>query len=198
MDIGGIVLAGGKSKRIGENKCLLTLNDHTLLQIVADTLSVLCKEVIVVTKEPQVYVSTGLTIVAEEDKRQLPLIGLLTGLENSNYEINLVAACDMPFIHPDSLRILIDNISGNDAVLPVVNDKSEPLHALYSKTCIPFIKTCIEKRELKMTSFLDKTKVNYLNQSLFESHDPELLSFYNINTKEDYQRAIEIERCSKE
>jgi molybdopterin-guanine dinucleotide biosynthesis protein A len=198
MDIGGIILAGGKAKRIGKNKCMLTLNDHTLLQIVAETLSVLCKEVIVVAKKPEPYSSTGLAVIVEDDERQLPLIGLLAGLESSNYEKYLVAACDMPFIHPDSLRILVDCSDRYDAVLPVIGDRVEPLHALYSRSCIPFIKESLVKGDLKLTSFLEKANVKYIKQNLFESHDPELLSFYNINTDADYRKALEIEQGSKE
>ena len=116
--------------------------------------------------------------------------GIFTGLSAADGDWGLVVACDMPFLNPDLLRSLLDLKDGHDAVVPVVDGRPEPVHAAYSKACLPHIEARLKARDLKIARFFDEVRVRYLSQEEIERLDPDHLSFFNVNTQEDLDRAL--------
>ena len=90
----------------------------------------------------------------------------------------------MPFLKIDLLKFIISETDGSDAVIPMVRGFVEPLHAIYSKRCLPAIKNCLENEDLRIKSFFSKVKCKYIPENKIKRYDPSLLSFLNLNTPE--------------
>ena len=122
--------------------------------------------------------------------------GIYTGLEAAGSDWALVVACDLPFISPPLLRYLAGQRrrDGVDAVVPVIGDRPEPTHALYSRRCLPAIRARLNAGQLKAAGFLDDVAVRYLNETELRRYDPQLLSFFNINCPRDLARARALAR----
>jgi molybdopterin-guanine dinucleotide biosynthesis protein A len=118
-----------------------------------------------------------------------PLAGVYTGLVHSSNFHNLAVACDMPFLNLDLLRYMFDQSQGFDAVVPRIGDYKEPLHAVYTKDCLLPMERLLEEGNLKIMDFLDLASVRYVDKDEIEQFDSEHLSFFNINTKADLERA---------
>ena len=191
-----IILAGGKNTRIGTNKTFIQLpKGETILQ---DTLNVLQKifpEIIIVTNQKEVYLSYGscgkfnVQVVEDLIKESGPLGGIFTGLCYSVSKHNFVVACDMPFIKPALIRLLLKERKTYDVVIPEIDGEVEPLFALYSKNCIPVMFERLQKRSLKIREVVDKLRVKKIEASKIDRLDPQHLSFFNINTEEDLKEA---------
>ena len=117
------------------------------------------------------------------------LIGIFTGLVHSANFLNLVVACDMPFLNLDLLRYMVDISPGFDVVIPRIGDQMEPLHAVYSRNCLGPMEKQIKQGNLKITGFFDSLKVKYVGKEELDRFDPERLSFFNINTEADLKKA---------
>lgn len=134
-NITGIILAGGKSSRIGSDKGFLLLNNKTFIQHIIEAMQPLVDEVIIVSNNAD-YDIYNLKRVDDLIKNAGPLAGVYTGLHHSNTENNLVLSCDVPLINTDTLKKLTDNIEGNvDVIQLESNSKTMPLIALYKKHC---------------------------------------------------------------
>lgn len=187
-----IVLAGGKGDRLGRDKTLEPIGKDTMLQRVVDRLSLVCEDIVIVIAPGQrkPSLSTEARVAVDLYPGKGALGGIYTGLETSESFYNLVVACDMPFLNPSLLRYIIRVSPGFDAVVP--RDKEgrlEPLHALYSKNCLPPIYRQIQEDKLKIDGFIGQVKVRYVEESEIGEIDPERLSFFNINTVDDLARA---------
>jgi molybdopterin-guanine dinucleotide biosynthesis protein A len=117
------------------------------------------------------------------------LIGIYTGLVHSANFLNLAVACDMPFLNLDLLRYMVNISPGFDVVIPRIGDQMEPLHAVYSRNCLGPMEKLIKQGNLKVTGFFDSVKVKYIEKEELDRFDPERLSFFNINTEADLERA---------
>ncbi|RJQ32611.1 MAG: molybdenum cofactor guanylyltransferase [Actinobacteria bacterium] len=185
----GIILAGGQSSRL-KNKCLLKLDDKTLIEIAANSLSSLCSEVLIVTKKPNDFDAIpGVRLVKEEEQKQGPLLGLSNGLANASNDYSFVVACDMPFLNADVLQLIAKESYGYDVCVPQVCGRLQPLHAVYHRNCLAMTNKAIKRGEYKVTSFYSEAKVNYVNEDKVNQLDPGLLSFFNINTVKDFLKA---------
>jgi molybdopterin-guanine dinucleotide biosynthesis protein A len=98
-------------------------------------------------------------------------------------------ACDMPFIKPALIRLLLRERKTYDVVIPEIDGEVEPLFAVYSKNCIPVMFECLQKRSLKIREVIGKLHVRKIGASKIDRLDPQHLSFFNINTEEDLRRA---------
>ena len=189
----GIVLAGGRSRRLGRDKAVETIAGQSLIARVLDSLSHVAQELVVVVND-------------HERARELPLPdsvvtavdiypdtgslgGIFTGLTASSNRWGIVVACDMPFLNLDLLEHLLAFREGHDLVVPVIDHRPEPTHAAYSKVCLPAIETRLRANDLKIAKFFDDVRAKYISQRRVEEIDPGGLSFFNINTEEDLTRA---------
>lgn len=190
--ISGIILAGGLGRRLGyKNKALLILGGKSIADYVIDALSEVTENILLITNAPDEFVQFNLPMLSDIFPNSGPLGGIYSGLKNSKTSYNLVVACDMPFIKSCLFRFLINNIDDNDIVIPVTNDGYHPLCAIYSKNCIEPIEHLIGLGELKVTNLFSYVKVKKVK---FPDSDPDcdLKVFYNINTYEDYIRAVSL------
>lgn len=198
MDIGCIALAGGKSTRLGRNKLDEIVGGQTLFERVISVLATFNTEIIVVTSKdislPPIANHPELKIVNDIYPGMGSLGAIYTGLYFSTRHLNLVVACDMPFLNTGLLSYMIDISSDYDLVAYNKDDRPELLHALYSKNCLTPMKSMIEQGKLRIIGILPYIKTRYLDPEEIEHFERGYLSFFNINTQVELDRAREIAR----
>jgi molybdopterin-guanine dinucleotide biosynthesis protein A len=196
LDISCIVLAGGKGLRLGRDKALEVVDNRNLLQRVLSQLSSFSNDIIIVTTRDKVpsqpIGDSGFRIVADAYPGKGALVGLGTGLAASNSWYNLVVACDMPFLNQALLRYMIELSAGFDLVVPRLGELVEPLHAVYAKSCLAPIERLLEQGNLRIIDLFDLVKVRYVEAEEIDRFDPKHLSFFNINTKADLEKAEQL------
>ncbi len=193
MEMTAIVLAGGKSLRLGRSKALEITGGKSLIERVIEQLRQLSSQILIATSREQVDlpVSDEVEILVDILPGKGPLGGIYAGLLASQSSHSIVVACDMPFLNTKLLRYLVGLSRGFDAVVPRLSKgKAEPLHAIYSRTCINIIRAQLERDQLQVESFFDKVRVRYVEQAECQRLDPQLLSFFNVNYQSDLDRAI--------
>jgi molybdopterin-guanine dinucleotide biosynthesis protein A len=195
LTITSIVLAGGLSSRLGREKHLEKLAGKSLIERVMSQLSSLSSEIFLVISRKQARTSSQ-SCMHPEAKTVVDLYpgkgslgGIYTGLTYSNSFHNLVVACDMPFLNPALLRYMISCSPGFDVVIPRIGDNIEPLHAIYSRNCVKPMEERLKQGNLRIAGFFDSVKVRYIEKEEIERFDPEHLSFFNINTQADLEKA---------
>ncbi len=187
-----IILAGGKSSRLGRSKALQIIEGKSLIQRVVDRLAILSTEIIVVTAHGEaIPCSSAVRIktVADIYSVKGSLVGIYSGLIASSSLRAVVVGCDMPFLSVGLLEYMTQICSTFDVVVPRIKDKLEPLCAVYSKSCLVPIQELLEQNELMITKFFSVVKVKYVEEDEINSFDPEHLSFFNINSQDDLERA---------
>ena len=198
MDIGSIVLAGGKGLRLGHEKALETVGNKSLIQWVVFSLSFFNSDIIIVTAKeqvpPQFIGYPKLKIVTDTYPGKGPLGGIYTGLAASDSFYNLVVACDMPFLNQDLLDYMIQISTGFDLVVPRLGNMIEPLHAVYSKGCLAPIECLLKQGNLSIRELFTLVRVRYVEATEINRFDPKHLSFFNVNTEADLETAREIAR----
>jgi len=191
-----IILAGGRGLRLGRNKAFIELGGENLLQRIISRLSFIGGDIIIVVAEDgQLFQKTGnkkVSIVKDIYPAKGPLIGIYSGLVNSNSPFNFVAACDMPLLNKELITYLLEVSTGFDITIPRLGKLVEPLHAVYSKNCLWAIGKLIVDNSLKVDRLLDMVKVRYVEKEEIDDIDPEHLSFFNVNTKTDLDTAKEL------
>ena len=196
LNISCIVLAGGKGLRLGRDKVQEVVGSSNLLQRVVSQLGSFNNDIIVVTASgkslSQFSGYPRFRIVTDIYPGRGALGGIYTGLAVSNSLYNLVVACDMPFLNQALLRYMIQISSGFDLVVPRVGDLVEPLHAVYSKSCLAPIEGLLDRGELRVSALFGLVKVRYVEADEIDSFDPKHLSFLNINTKADLAMARQL------
>ena len=202
MEISCIILAGGKSVRLGHDKVIERLGNSTLLEKVISRIDSFSKEIVIVTAEERTFSKlTGnpkVKTVCDILPGRGSLGGIYTGLVTSNSFHNLVIAADMPFLNRELLAYMAEVADGFDFVIPQMGSFYEPLHAIYSKKCINPIETLIKKDRRVIIELFDYVKVRYVEAKEIDRFDPQHLSFFNINTLEDLKLAKEIADGDKE
>lgn len=198
METSCIVLAGGKSLRLGYDKVLETIGNTSLLERVISRVSLLSSEVIIVTaNEPtnlELVDYPKLRILSDIYPGKGPIGGIYTGLATSTSFYNLVVASDMPFLNQNLLHYMIQLSANFDLVVPRVGNLVEPLHAVYTKKCLATIEQMIKQDKLSVNQLFHLVKTRYVETEEIERFDPKHLSFFNINTKADLKRARELAR----
>lgn len=196
--ITGLVLAGGKSTRMGTDKALLKLNNLTLMQHSLGKLKRLFKEIMVSINTQGKYSHDNIKEVSDVYPNCGPLGGIHAGLKEAEYEWMFVTACDMPFWEAPLVDELVKQRNGYNAVVPVLNNKTEPLFALYNKTCLPLIENNLKKNKYKVTDMFPNLNVNYFDtEHLLNNGIITNSTFMNINTLPEYNAILE-EFISKE
>lgn len=180
----GIILAGGKSSRFGENKAFADFNNQRLIERTVDLLGKVFSKVYIVTNNPREYEYLGAEIVVDVFKECGPLGGIHAGLLASDSGHNFVAACDMPFLNIDLLNDLRQVAEEYDLVVPEFGGKLQMLHALYSRNCLPFIEEQLSANNLKLSDLLSGVNSKVIESKGFGR------PFLNINTQADYREAL--------
>jgi molybdopterin-guanine dinucleotide biosynthesis protein A len=184
-----IILAGGKSIRMGRDKAFLKIDKIPLIKRQVRLLKRHFKKIFIVTNSPRKYRRLkGIKVVSDIAAGQGPIGGILSGLSASRDHYNFVVACDMPFISPDLIKYMRRNSSGYDVVVPRIGKRYEPLFCIYSKNCIGRIKAFVGKKILKISRFFPEVKVKEIShEEVARFGCPEKI-FMNLNTPKDLFR----------
>lgn len=189
----GIILGGGKSIRFGEDKIFLLWGKGTLLDNQFSKLKPFCQELVLVTNQPQnIHSAANFKVVTDEVPYQGPLGGIIAGLKASASFHNFVVAVDMPFIEKKIIELLIEEAESFDVVIPESGRGLEPLQAIYSKACLEPAERHFNQEDLRIVSFFDEVRVKVVKKKIIDQLDVDHLSFFNINTREDYEKALAI------
>jgi FdhD protein len=185
--VSAVILAGGASTRMGTNKAQLKVGDTTLIERVYRTLAAIFHEVILVTNTPEEYGFIPCRKVADIYPGVGSIAGLHAGLAASCTERIFVAACDMPYLNPDLIRLLCSNPLKADAVVPVNSEGlREPLHAVYAASLLDELQRSIERDDKSILNLLDRIRTTLVTHEEFRSIPGAERSFCNVNTQEEY------------
>ena len=191
----GVILTGGQNKRFsGRNKAFIKVGGLRILDRIFRIFSDLFEEVILVTNSPLLYLEWDVYIVTDLFPVRSALTGIHAGLFFSNYPHAFFSACDTPFLKKELIETIISCIEPKvDIVVPETSAGLEPLCAAYSKKRIPTIEKHLEQNKLKIQNIFKGARVRKIPESRLLKTDPNLSSFFNINTPEDLNRAREMD-----
>ncbi len=181
------IMAGGKSSRMGQDKSFVLFAGQPLIERVLERVQGLGDELVLSTNKPAEYAHLGLPMFADVLPDCGPLGGIYTAVYHARHPHTLVVACDMPWLNPDLLRYMVDLRETADVVVPRWDKYPEPLHALYSKACLPPIKEKLDAGQLKITGFFGQVAVRFVERGEIERWDENGRSFTNVNTPDDLQ-----------
>ncbi len=190
--INAIILAGGKNSRMKKAKAFCEINGRPVIEIIIGKLNGLFSKIIVVTNNTQGYERYDVMLVEDVVKNRGPLAGIYSGLSASDKPHNFVVGCDMPFLNVDLIRHMTENTGENDVIVPRIKGFVEPLHGIYSRRCLPFIKKELDGNDAEVTgvkSFFSRVRVKYITEDEVSRFDRKLGSFFSINTNEDLEKA---------
>jgi len=189
--LAGIILSGGENSRMGRNKAFLTYRGRMFLWIVIEALTPLFRDLILVTREPERYRGFPVRTVVDLLPDRGPLTGIFSGLSASADCTNFCVGCDMPLIQTSLVQYMMNISGGVDAILPSTKRggtvQIEPLHAVYDKGCLPVMERQLSQGKKSLYKLVRSLNVRYLSESEMKHFDPDLISFRNINTPEEYQ-----------
>ncbi|MBE0447352.1 MAG: formate dehydrogenase accessory sulfurtransferase FdhD [Actinobacteria bacterium] len=188
-DMGAIILAGGKSTRIGRDKAVVPFQGEPLLLRAMRILKELFGEVIVVKNQDLPFQLDGAKVVHDDVPYQGPLGGISAGLHASSHDVNFVVAVDMPFINPQVIDYLGGLTDEADIVIPRTVDGLEPLFAFYNKRCLPVIDEMLARGDRKIVAILPQVSVRVVGYPEIADLDGASTTFININTERDLERA---------
>ncbi len=187
----GVIIAGGKSRRLGIDKRFLEIGGRPCIQRVIDAYQGLFKEVLIVADAPEPFMSLGARVVVDLIPERATLGGLYTGLHFAAHDRVFAAASDMPWLSPAAIRVVLDQALSGDIVIPDLAGKLQPMHAVYAKTCLPVLRSLVEAGRLKVQDLCmsPQLRVHRIPEAAFRDVDSELRSFFNINTPADLAKA---------
>ncbi len=188
-----IILAGGRNLRLGSSKALEIIGGKSLIERVIERVKLVSNQTLIVTSSGQLALPLAgeVKVLVDLYPGKGPLGGIYTGLLASPSSHSVVVACDMPFLNIKLLGYMIELSPGFDAVVPRLEEgKLEPLHAIYSRSCLGIMKTEIERNHLQISHLLTMLRVKYIERAECQKFDPQLLTFFNINYQSDLDQAI--------
>lgn len=182
--ITGIILAGGKSSRMGKDKGHLKFRGKKFIQHSLDAIEPFVEEKLIVSNDCS-YDVFGCRRVEDVIKDFGPVAGIYSGLINSTSEFNIILSCDIPLINERVVEKLLKSNDGQEIVLIESKGRKMPLIGLYKKQCEEKFKIAIEKGERKLNNVIEQCNVK-----LVELEDSEVIFTSNINTKEDLMTIV--------
>ena len=210
----GVILAGGKSRRMGENKALMRLGDDSLIGHVIRCLHDVTDELLLVTNSPTEYAHLDVPMHGDILPDAGALGGVYTGVTHASHDAILCVACDSPFLEPKLLSYLVTVLGEYDAVIPYTySSRQTPfcrnkdigvtnpsygddtqitlqtLCAAYSKRCLSIIELMLRESELRVHALQERARIQRVSPEVWREFDSEGMSFFNINTPEDFERA---------
>ncbi|MDI6687449.1 MAG: molybdenum cofactor guanylyltransferase, partial [Desulfobacterales bacterium] len=190
----GVILAGGLSTRFsGQNKAFISIGGKRILDHIYEVFNKLFTEIILVTNDPIKYLEWDLNIGTDLFPIRSSLTGIHAGLFYSTNPYSFFIACDTPFLKTEMAEAIVNSIEpGVDIVLPETSEGIQPLCAVYSKQCLKYVEGQLTRKELQIRRFFKKVRIKKLPENLLQKNDPDLLSFFNINTPDDLAKAEKI------
>jgi len=182
-----VILAGGKSSRMGSNKAFLKLKGKTFIERQINLLREMFDEIFISANTPSEYEYLNLPVFKDIYPDKGPLCGIYTSLINSSSLYTFMLACDMPFVEIGLIKYLKGFTREYDVVVPKSERGLEPLHAFYSKNCIDPIKKELDSNNLRIISFFSHVKVNVVELDNLTTSDSFKNSIKNLNTRDEYE-----------
>jgi molybdopterin-guanine dinucleotide biosynthesis protein A len=189
-------LAGGQSRRLGRDKAVEPIGGLPLIRRVIERVEQVAGEVLVVVADSargeELPLDPRHRIVLDRYPGTGSLGGIFSGLEAASNSWVIAVACDMPFLNLSLIGRMLALREDMDVVVPLIEGRPEPTHALYSKACLSFIEPKLLDRQLKISGFYDQVRVHYVPEDEVASMDPHFLSFFNVNTPADLDKALDL------
>ena len=187
-NITAVILAGGQSSRMGSNKALLPYRGGRFIEAIHRQLAELFEEVILVTNRPEQYAFLTCAKVPDLFPGMGALAGLHSGLHHAANQFIFAVACDMPYLNSTLIRRLSAHRHLADVVIARGEKGWEPLHAVYSKSCLNPMQKALSADRKRIVSFFPEVQVCEFSSDSVADIDPGFDSFRNINTPEEYYR----------
>jgi len=191
--VGGVVLCGGKSTRMGSSKALLPFGPETMLQRVVRLLSEVVSPIVVVAAIDQdlPQLPSGIIVTRDENEGRGPLEGLRAGLKAlpNTVDAAYVTSCDVPLLETGFVRQMIDLASDYDIAVMEIGGFTHPLSAVYRRATLPSVEDLLANNRLRPVFLFDAAKTRRVKPEEMTS-DPDLRTLRNLNTREDYERAL--------
>jgi len=199
-DVTGVLLAGGKSRRMGEDKRFLSVGEETLFARSLAVLRSVFETVFVVIAQDSPELQSDAPVLRDLIPDCGSLGGLYTGLKHAKTPYVFVVACDMPFLNPATVRYVVEAKGDYDVIMAELQNGLHPMHALYHRQCLPVMEALIKVRDLKIQRLAaDRAlRVHLITQAELEAIDPHGRSFYNVNTPSDLEAARLIQARAKD
>jgi len=183
---------------MGRPKSLLLFDGEPLISHIVRTLEHMFSETVIVASPEQELPDLPAIVVRDEVAYQGPVGGIYYGLKSASGKFCFVTSCDVPFINRSLISYLLSRISDCDVAVPYWEDRFQPLHAVYRTSVTPLLKEQLNRGELRPVYLFDKVRTAKIDEEQVRRFDPEGLSFFNMNTPEDYERALKRWNESKE
>ena len=189
--ISGAVLGGGKSSRLGgRNKAFIEIARSRIIDRTIRLFRELFDETIIIANDPVPYSSLDIPLFTDVIRDAGPLGGIHSALVHAKNDYVFVAPCDMPFLSEKLIRHMISGIDeAVEVIVPRFDDEWEPLHAIYSRKCLPFIERQLEKGERRIVTFYPTVRTRVITADECESISLSPEIFFNINTEGDMKKA---------
>lgn len=179
------IMAGGKSSRMGTDKSFVLFQGQPMIERVLAQVADLGDELLLMTNHPAPYAYLGLPMFGDLFPDHGPLAGIYTAVTHAQHPHTLIVACDMPWLNRDLLRYLIDLRQTADLIVPRWDKYPEPLHAIYSKTCLEPMQEKLAAQQLKISGFFGRVRVRFVEREEIVRFDAHGRSFANINTPDE-------------
>ena len=186
-DCTALILAGGDSRRMGQDKAALDLGGRTLLEHVTAAMQQAFFKVIVSVRQPRDGVA--LPQVCDKVAASGPLAGLAAGLAQADTSWVFAVACDMPFVSVAVVQRLAQHRDGYDAVVPLVGGHPQPMAAFYAKSALDAMRASLASDDKSVRGMLKRLNVDFVSEAELRECDPQLRSFFDLDTPQDYQAA---------
>lgn len=187
-----IILAGGKSTRMGFDKQKIKIGGKLIVDYLAEKLDKHFSQIIIVTKTPDLYKGKPYTLCQDYYKNCGPLAGIHAGLKNTKSQAAYIMACDMPNINDAYIEYIVEKFESTQAPGLVTDYDTyiEPLAAIYSKSLLPLIEKKLEAKDLKIKKLIEEQDFIKISKEEVENFDPELKIFKNLNYQEDLEEIL--------
>ena len=189
----GVIQAGGKSTRMGgAPKALAEVGGRTVIERVVAALVPVLDDILIVTNTPDRYAFLGLPMVPDVFPDHGSLGGIYSGLRAARGATAFTVACDMPFLHPDVARLVVERAAEADVVIPRVGDQLETMHAAYGKACLPHMEERLRAGQLRIVGFFDRVRVLEVPEATVAPIRAPEIVFMNVNTPDELAHARQL------
>ncbi len=188
LPMNGIVLAGGLSTRMGQDKASLPWRGSDLLHAVLYRLAPICRKIIVVSNMERKILLPNVIVVPDHYLLCGPLGGMQAGLVASDAEYNFIAACDMPYLNTAAAAYIRRAAEGHDAAVPHVDGYYNPLHGVYRRTCLPHINRLLAEKRYRILEFFNEIDMRHITAAELSVFDAQLKTLSNVNTPQEYEK----------
>ena len=193
-DATAVILTGGKSSRMGRPKALLPFDGEPLIAHIVRRLGRVFAETVVVASPDQELPPLPVALARDEVAYQGPVSGIYHGLKTATQDVCFVTSCDAPFLNVALIAHLLSQISEFDVVVPLWQERFQPLHAVYRRSVAPLLHAQLERGELRPIFVYDKVRTRKVYEDEIRRLDPEGLSFLNMNSPAEYDAALQLWR----